>query len=133
MAKPAPLHLYNLKYKQFLLGLHLVNHFRKSLKKRFLSGNKTPTMFNVWQDVKLIKAIGLPIHVETAITLFLKIKDFNSWHYWLNRTLHTASSFKYCMCLHCHTGITNLIHCQNLQNWESENRARRKKNMLWGK
>ena len=33
-------------------------------------------MFNVWQDAKLIKAIGLSIHVETAITLFFKNKRF---------------------------------------------------------
>lgn len=47
MAKPAPLHLYNLKYKQFLLGLHLKTISEKVKKKRLLSGNKTPTMFNV--------------------------------------------------------------------------------------
>lgn len=43
------------------------NQFWKSWKVRFLPGNKIPTMFNVWQDLKLIKAIGFSIHVETPI------------------------------------------------------------------
>lgn len=83
-------------------------------------------MFNVWQVLKLIKAIGVSIHVETAF-FKKKKKDFNSWHYLPSRMFHIASSFKYCKCLPCHKGITNLLHCQNLQNWESKKRARRKK------
>lgn len=29
-----------------------------------------PAMFNVWQDLKLIKATGFSTHVETAIIFF---------------------------------------------------------------